>query len=234
MRQPDDRRGHVTTGPAGVIGRIARSPDLRRVFGAFLLFNTAEFGTWVAILLYAYERTGPESVGIVALLQLVPAALAGPTGRSPRRPLPASPRAAGWVRRPGGGDGGDRGGDGARCADRAVVYLAAAVAATSIVITRPTQSALLPSLSRTPEELTAANGAAGVVEGSGVLLGPLLAALDPDLRHARRRCSRWRPSRCAVVGPPRPAGPAVATGPARGTDVRGARRRPIGVERDPS
>ncbi len=45
------------------------------------------------------------------------------------------------------------------------------------MVTRPTQSALLPSLSRTPEELTASNGAAGVVEGAGVLVGPLLAAV---------------------------------------------------------
>jgi hypothetical protein len=56
------------------------------------------------------------------------------------------------------------------------VYLAAAAAASSLVVTRPTQSALLPSLSRTPDELTAANGAAGVVEGVGVLVGPLIAA----------------------------------------------------------
>ena len=58
-----------------------------------------------------------------------------------------------------------------------LVYLVAAVAATSLVVTRPTQSALLPALSRTPNELTAANGAAGVVEGIGVLIGPLIAAL---------------------------------------------------------
>ena len=58
-----------------------------------------------------------------------------------------------------------------------LVYLAAAFAAASVVVARPTQSAMLPSLSQSPEELTAANGAAGVVEGTGVLLGPLLAAL---------------------------------------------------------
>ena len=58
----------------------------------------------------------------------------------------------------------------------AIVYVAAAAAAASLVVTRPTQSALLPSLARTPDELTAANGAAGVAEGAGVLLGPLAAA----------------------------------------------------------
>ena len=58
-----------------------------------------------------------------------------------------------------------------------LVYLAAVVAASSLVVTRPTQSALLPALARTPDELTAANAAAGVVEGLGILLGPLLAAV---------------------------------------------------------
>ena len=164
------------TGPLRVAARIVRNPGLRRVLGAFLLFNTAEFGTWVAILLYAYARTGPESVGIVALLQLIPAALAAPPAaalgdRYPRhrvllggyvaQALAMALTAATM----------------ALDAPIAVVYLAAALAATSLVLTRPTQSSLMPALSRTPEELTAANGAAGVVEGTGVLLGPLLAAV---------------------------------------------------------
>ena len=36
---------------------------------------------------------------------------------------------------------------------------------------------MLPSLSQTPDELTAANGAAGIVEGAGILVGPLVAAV---------------------------------------------------------
>ena len=50
--------GGRVTGALVIAGRILRSRDLRRIFGAFLLFNMAEFGTWVAVLLYAYERTG--------------------------------------------------------------------------------------------------------------------------------------------------------------------------------
>ena len=57
-----------------------------------------------------------------------------------------------------------------------VVILLATATASSLVVSRPTQSALLPSLARTPEELTAANGVAGAVEGVGLLIGPLLAA----------------------------------------------------------
>lgn len=166
----------MTGGVSVVVARILASRDLRRVFGAYFLFSAAEFATWVAILLYAFERTGPASVGVVALIQLVPAALAAPPAaglgdRFPRQRVllggylvqtvamvtTAATMALG--------------------APVVVVYAAAAFAATSLVVTRPTQGALLPWLSRTPEELTASNGAAGIVEGAGVLVGPLLAAV---------------------------------------------------------
>jgi MFS family permease len=158
-----------------VLRRLLGNGALRRVLPAFFLFNAAEFGTWVAILLYAYERTGPVSVGVVALVQLVPAALLAPAAASlgdryPRERVLATGYAV----------------QGAALLATAVamivvapplvVYAIAAVAASSMVVTRPTQSALLPSLAVSPEELTAANAASGVVEGAGVLAGPLLAA----------------------------------------------------------
>lgn len=162
-------------GATAVLRRVLANRDLRRVLPAYLAFSAAEFGTWVAILLYAYEATGPASVGLVALLQLLPAAVVAPAAstlgdRFPRQRVLAFGYAAQGI---------------AMLATAAamlaglpvlIVYLAAAVAATSIVVTRPTQSALLPSLARTPDELTAANGTAGVMEGLGVLLGPLTAA----------------------------------------------------------
>ena len=164
-----------TEGTFAVLRRLLANRDMRRVLPAYLAFNAAEFGTWIAILLYAYERTGPGSVGIVALGQLVPAALVAPAAaalgdRFPRHRV----LAVGYVVQ-----------SLAMLATAAamladlpilIVYLAAAVAASSMVVTRPTQSALLPSLARTPDELTAANGAAGVAEGAGVVLGPLAAA----------------------------------------------------------
>ena len=57
-----------------------------------------------------------------------------------------------------------------------VVYVSAAIAACTIGFTRPTQGALLPELSRTPEELSVANGVSGTVEGAGLFIGPLAAA----------------------------------------------------------
>lgn len=155
--------------------RILRNRDLRRLLGAFLAFSAAEYGTWVAILLYAYEATGPASVGVVAVLQLVPAALIAPAAaalgdRHPRQRVLVGGYlvygiglAATAVVMIAG-------------APVALVYPVAAIGGAALVVVRPTQSALMPALSHTPDELTSANGAAGVIEGAGILLGPLIAA----------------------------------------------------------
>jgi MFS family permease len=158
-----------------VVRAILHSPALRRVELAFLLFNAVEFGTWIAILLYAYVATGPGSVGIVALVQLLPAAAVAPFASSLadrfRRDRVllfgyiAQAAAFGVTALAMAVD-----------APPLVVYAAAAAAAASLTVTRPTQGALLPGISRTPEELTAANGLSGTVEGAGLMLGPLAAA----------------------------------------------------------
>jgi MFS family permease len=166
----------AASGQPSVLQGVLANRDLRRVLSAYFAFHVAEFATWVTILLYAYDQTGPASVGVVALIQLIPAALAASPASSLGDRYPrARVLAAGYVLQAL-----------AMLATAAVmaaaapvviVYLVAAVAATTLVVTRPTQSALLPSLARTPDELTGANGAAGVVEGAGVLVGPLIAAL---------------------------------------------------------
>ena len=164
-----------SNGPLAVLARVLANASLRRILVAYLAFNVAEFATWVAVLLYAYERTGPASVGVVALLQLVPAALiAAPVATLGDRFRRERVLTAGYAVQAA-----------AMLATAAamaaalpigIVYATAAVAASSLVVTRPTQSALLPSLSRTPDELTAANSAVGMAEGVGVLVGPLIAA----------------------------------------------------------
>ena len=165
------RRGGVAT----LLGRLVRNGRLRRVLLAYLLFSAAEFGTWVAILLYAYERTGALSVGVVALVQLIPAALLAPAAaalgdRFSRERVLAAGYAVQAAAMLATGL--------AMAADVAPVatYALAAIAASSLVVTRPTQSALLPSLALAPEDCTTANGASGLIEGAGLLGGPLAAA----------------------------------------------------------
>jgi MFS family permease len=142
---------------------------------AFLLFNAVEYATWVAVLLYAYEATGPASVGIVSLVQLLPSAVFAATAAAVadryRRDrvlvtgyvVQAAAMGATATAMLAG-------------APPVLVYLLATVASCSLTLTRPTQGALLPAIARTPEELTAANGLAGSVEGLGTTLGPLAAA----------------------------------------------------------
>jgi MFS family permease len=160
----------------GVVRTVSGNSGLLRVELAFVGFNVAEWATWVSILAFAYEVGGPAATGLVAVVQLVPAALVAPlaavAGDRFRRErvllggylVQAASMAATAAALLAG-------------APVPLVYALAALAATAITITRPAQSALLPSLARTPNELTAANVASGWTESVSVLAGPALAAL---------------------------------------------------------
>jgi Cyclic nucleotide-binding domain/Transmembrane secretion effector len=160
----------------GVVRTVSGNPGLLRVELAFVGFNVAEWATWVSILAFAYQVGGAAATGLVALVQLVPAALVAPlasiAGDRFRRErvllggylaqsLSMAATAAALL----------------LDAPAPLVYGLAALAATSITITRPAQNALLPVLARTPEELTAANVASSWTESVSVLGGPALAAL---------------------------------------------------------
>ncbi|MGH2816165.1 MAG: ATP-binding protein, partial [Actinomycetota bacterium] len=160
----------------GVVRTVSGNPGLLRVELAFVGFNVAEWATWVSILAFAYGVGGAAATGLVALVQLVPAALVAPlaaiAGDRYRRErvlltgyvVQALSMAATAT---------------ALLAEAPVplVYGLAALSATSITITRPAQNALLPSLARTTDELTAANVASSWTESVSVLGGPALAAV---------------------------------------------------------
>ena len=160
----------------GVVRTVSGNPGLLRVELAFVGFNVAEWASWVSVLAFAYGVGGAAATGLVAVVQLVPAALVAPlaaiAGDRFRRErvllagylaqaLSMAATAAALI----------------AGAPVALVYGLAALAATSITITRPAQSALLPSLARTPDELTAANVASSWTESVSILGGPALAAV---------------------------------------------------------
>jgi MFS family permease len=150
----------------------ARNPALLRATIAFVIFNAAELGEWTAILVYAYAATGPASVGLVAVLLLVPAAVLAPLTsgvgdryRRDRVLLTAYLLQAILI--------GATGATILANAGAAVVYALAILVSVSQTVPRPVQGALLPELAAVPGELIAANSLASVAEGVGALVGPL-------------------------------------------------------------
>jgi len=163
-------------GSPAVFRTVLANRDLRRVVYAFAGFNMAEWATWVAILVFAFGRGGATEVGVVAVAQLVPAAIAAPVasvlGDRYRRDrvllvgylAQAAAMAAAAAALLGK-------------APVPLVYTFAALTTTTFTVTRPVQGALLPSLARTPVELIAANVAGGTVESASFLAGPAVAGV---------------------------------------------------------
>jgi MFS family permease len=155
---------------------VSGDPGLLRVELAFAGFNIAEWATWVSILAFAYEIGGAAATGLVAVVQLVPAALVAPlaavAGDRFRRErvllagylAQAVTMGATALALLGG-------------APVPLVYALAALAATAVTLTRPAQGSLLPSLARDPDQLASANVVSSWIESASVLAGPALAAL---------------------------------------------------------
>jgi MFS family permease len=155
---------------------VLAEPRLRRVESAFFAFGAAEYGVWVAILVYAYERGGATLAGVIAVVQLIPAAVVAPLAtRTAERlsrgaalhlgygtlAISLSATAAVLLLK----------------APAPIVYAGAAVAASAVTLIRPAQSALLPDLVGEPADLTAANVITGWVESGSLLIGPAIAGL---------------------------------------------------------
>lgn len=159
-----------------VLRRELEDVGVRRIELAFTGFNVAEYGVWVSVLVYAFERGGASAAAIVAVAQLLPAAAVAPVlARSiDRRGAAAALRCGYWMQA------------GAlsvtsllmlSAAPALLVYAAAVLAAVAVTTTRPAQAALVPVLVGAPERIATVNVLSGWVENAGLLAGPALAGL---------------------------------------------------------
>jgi MFS family permease len=159
-----------------VLRRAFASPRLRRAEVAYLGFGISEYGVWVVVLVFAFRRGGTAAAGVIAAVQLVPASVVAPlAARLIDARGPAAALFGGYV-----AQAMSLVGTAAfmlAVAPVALVYAGAVVAACAVTVTRPAQSALLPTLVDTPAQLTAANVLTGWVDNVTLLVGPALASV---------------------------------------------------------
>ena len=159
-----------------VLGLIFGNPALRRVMGGYAGFIALEWGTWIAIMVYAYNQGGATTAGVVAFVQLIPSMLISPLAavlgdrHRPGRVLALAYLLCGVTVLATAA---------ALLADLSplVVYALATCSATAASLVRPPLYALVPTLARTPYELTAANVTTGWVESVTVLVAPALTGV---------------------------------------------------------
>jgi hypothetical protein len=65
---------------ASVLRVVFGSRQLRRVELAFAAFCAAEWAIWIVLLVYAFERSGTTTAGLIAVALLVPATVFAPFG----------------------------------------------------------------------------------------------------------------------------------------------------------
>ena len=151
-----------------------RGRDLAWTLTAWGAYIAAEQGLEIALVIYAYGQGGIKATGLLALARSLVAAGSAPFtsglgDRFSRRSVlimvggatalvVAAMSASVWI---GLGPW--------------PVYVLATAAAVVIPTYRPVQAAMLPQLSSTPAQLTAANVTVSMLEGVGNLAGPVLA-----------------------------------------------------------
>jgi MFS family permease len=155
---------------------VITNPALRRIELSWAASITAYWAFIIALAVYAYDQGGAKAVGLVGVIRVLPAFIAAPfaglLGDRYRRDLLLV--ILSFIRA------------GFMAATAAVLFaggstwlvyaLSAGVALMASTV-RPMQSALLPQLAKTPEELTAANLVLTTVESSGIFLGPAIGGL---------------------------------------------------------
>jgi MFS family permease len=215
---------------------VFRNPGLRRIE---LAWAASIIGTWaygIAVVVYAYEQGGATAVGLFTMVRWSVAGLVSPFAaflgdRYDRR----------WVM---------VGSDLARAAligaaavavvadaPAIAVYTLATLVGVAATPFRPAEAAMIPSLARSPEELTAANVTASSIESIGIFGGPalggvLLATTGAGTVFAVTAALLvWSALLIVGIRPVAPAEPAAAREPERIIDELMAGFRTIARER---
>jgi len=152
-----------------------RNENVRRVELAWGAAITAEWAHFVALGVFAYHAGGASAVGLAGLIRLLPAGIIAPGAASlgdriRRERLLLGAAVLGALALAGSALA-------AFAGSVSGVYACAALVGISSTLIRPTLQAILPSLTRTAEELVASNAATSTVESIGTLVGPLVAGL---------------------------------------------------------
>jgi MFS family permease len=164
-------------------GAIVANRNLRFLELSYIGAIAADWAFTVGLGVYAYQQGGPIAVGVVGLARMLPAALATPlvaivADRYQREHVLVAVAALAAV---------------AMAAAAMSFYLGwgivpmiviAGLQGAASTIFRPTLTALLPSITTTPEQLISANGLSSTIEGLGTLFGPLIAGFVVASRNA--------------------------------------------------
>ncbi len=149
---------------------------MRREAAALGLYRLAEFGPWVAMLVYAYSQGGATTTGVVSLALLIPTALFAPFSG------PVIDR-FGATRVLLGAHAGQAIAMAATStsllsgAPALVTYALGALTAMLLVVTHPAHAVVGPGIAHTTEQLVALNAITGWILSIGLVVAPAGAGL---------------------------------------------------------
>ena len=158
------------------VRELARDRATRRAVTALGVYRLAEFGPWVAILVYAFRHGGATATGLVSFGILVPTALFAPVAG------PLIDR-LGATRVLGAAYASQSLAMGAAAvalltdAPSAVVYSLAALTAMLLTVTHPAHAVASTGLARTTEQLVALTAVSNWMLSVGLVAAPALAGV---------------------------------------------------------
>ena len=155
---------------------VFRNPNLRRIELALAGSVAGNWAYGIALAVFAFRAGGAAAVGLVSLARMIPSAFAAPfvavlADRFPRERVMVAADLVRTILLAGAA------GAVFTHSPHLIIYGLAVAVALSGTAFQPAQSALLPSLAQTPEELTAANVTTSTIDAVGVFIGPALGGL---------------------------------------------------------